>query len=369
MKVPFLDLKAQWKDILPSIKNDMSAVMDSCAFIGGPHLDSFEEKLAKLHHKKHAIGVSSGTDALYLILKAMDIGPGDEVLVPGNSFIASAFAVSQVGATPVFCDVYPHTYLLDINDAEKKVTDKTVAVMPVHLYGQSVSEDELAVFAVDHDLKIIEDAAQAICNKKVGFSKAAAFSFYPGKNLGAFGEAGAVITSDDELAEKIRMLVNQGQSKKYIHNCKGGNYRLDALQAVVLNHGVDCINEWTSRRQAAAKIYDALLPTEMTPKVQEDADHVYHLYELNLRVRGRQAAFVAFMKDKGIACGLHYPKPIHMQTAYGFTDKATLHLESKNLPVVENLAVKLVSLPIFPTMSMWQINYVAKSVKEFLAQA
>ena len=367
MKVPFLDLKIQYQEIEQEVLPMMTDAMENASFIGGPQVSGFEEEFANFCDSKFCVGVGSGTDALRFALMAVGVCAGDEVITVPNTFIATTEAISQVGAIPVFVDISSDTYNIDVSQIEGKITEKTKAIIPVHLYGQPADMDPILKVAKRHNLAVIEDACQAhgalYENKKAGsMGVAGCFSFYPGKNLGAFGEAGAIVTQDDEIADKIRMIRDHGQEKKYFHQIEGYNGRLDAIQAGVLRIKLKRLENWNRSRMENAAYYNELLseiPGVTIPVEADFAMSVYHLYVILIDDRDR---LQQFMDDKGIATGLHYPMPLHLQKAYehlGFKEGA--------FPVTENVACRLLSLPMYPQLSKEQIQYVADAIKEFIS--
>ncbi len=366
MKVPFLDLKIQYKEIEQEVLPMMTDAMENASFIGGPQVSGFEEEFANFCDSKFCVGVGSGTDALRFALMAVGVASGDEVLTVPNTFIATTEAISQVGATPVFVDIHSDTGNIDVSLIEDKITEKTKAILPVHLYGQPADMDPILEIAKRHDIAVIEDACQAhgalYKEKKAGaMGIAGCFSFYPGKNLGAFGEAGAVVTQDEEIAQKISMLRDHGQEKKYFHQMEGYNSRLDSIQAGVLRIKLKRLGSWNNSRRKNAAYYNELLsgiPGVTIPVEADFAVSVYHLYVILVEDRDRLQKLLG---DKGIATGLHYPLPLHLQKAYtsfGFKEGA--------FPVTENVAGRLLSLPMYPQLSKKQIEYVADAIKEFM---
>lgn len=368
MKVPFLDLKVQYQSIREEIAVELQKVLDNTAFAGGPFVAEFEKNFAEFCQTKHAIGVGSGTEALWVALIGLGVGPGDEVITAANSFIATAEAISFTGATPVFVDVDATSYNLDPSKIEAAITAKTKAIIPVHLYGQSVDMDPILAIAKQHNLAVVEDAAQAqgaeYKGKRAGsLGDAGCFSFYPGKNLGAYGEAGAVTTNDDALAARMRMFRDHGQSKKYHHDMVGWNARMDGFQGAVLNVKLKYLDGWNAARHANAKKYDELLagveavtaPTEM-----EWAKHIYHIYPILVDNRDE---LMAYLQEQGIASGIHYPVPLHLTGAYKDTNQG-----EGQCPVTEAITPRLVSLPMFPELSEAQIEMTVDAIKAFLAQ-
>lgn len=359
MNVPFLDLKAQYAAIKDEIHVALRQVIENTAFAGGPYVAGFEKGFAKFCGCKHAIGVGNGTDALWLSLLALGIGPGDEVITVPNTFIATAEAVTYCGAKPVFVDVDAETFNMDPALLEAAITPRTKAVIPVHLFGQTADMDPILAIAGAHGLPVVEDACQAhgaeYKGRKAGtMGVTGCFSFYPGKNLGAYGEAGAVVTNDDALAEKIRMLRDHGQSKKYYHGVVGWNARMDGIQGAILDVKLKYLADWNELRRAHAREYTRLLSPVGGVRLPHEANyarHIYHVYAIRAQQRDRLMACLA---EKGVSCGIHYPVPIHLQDAYRF-----LGLEAGSFPVAEKCAEELLSLPMFPELTAEQIAYVA----------
>lgn len=366
MNVPFLDLKAHHEPHRAEFLAAIAEVVDSNAFAGGRFAAQFEEEFASFCGVDHAIGVGSGTDALWLALLAMGVGPGDEVITVPNSFIATAEAISFTGATPVFVDVDEKTYNLDPNLLEGAITERTKAVIPVHLFGQPAAMGPILEIARRHNLRVLEDAAQAhgaeYNSARIGsLGDAGAFSFYPGKNLGAFGEAGAVTTNDAELAQKIRIIRDHGQSKKYHHDVVGWNGRMDGIQAAVLSLKLKRIEESTEARRSHARHYDSKLGSlegVAAPAAAPGVRHVYHIYAI--RVADREHVMSTF-QERGVATAIHYPVPIHLQEAY-----RDLGYGPGSFPIAEESAFQFVSLPMYPELSSGQIDYVAESLREIL---
>ena len=375
MKVPFLDLKAQTKQIEHEVVSMVTETMASGTFIGGTQVSGFENEFAEFCDNKFCIGVGSGTDALRFALIASGVGPGDEVITVPNTFIATTEAISQVGATPAFVDIDKYTYTMDpqklnefmeIRNAKSQFPNRVKAIIPVHLYGQPADMDNILKIAKTHNLIVIEDACQAhgalYKTKKAGsLGVAGCFSFYPGKNLGAFGEAGAVVTQDEEIARKIRMIRDHGQEKKYFHEIEGYNGRLDAIQAGVLRIKLQRLKDWNQARRKHAAYYNKRLegiPGVVRPKEAEWVESVYHLYVILVERRDR---LQKFLQNKGILTGLHYPLPLHLQKAY-----IQLGYKENAFPVAENVAARLLSLPLYPELTRPQIEYVVESITEFV---
>jgi dTDP-4-amino-4,6-dideoxygalactose transaminase len=365
MQVPFLDLKTQYKQIEHEVLPMITVAMADGAFIGGEQVSCFEEEFAKFCDSRYCVGVNSGTDALRFALMAIGVGPGDEVITVPNTFIATTEAISQAGAKPVFVDVYPDTCNMDVSKIEEKISKNTKAIIPVHLYGQPADMDQVLKIAQENGIGVIEDACQAhganYKNKTAGSMGAVGcFSFYPGKNLGAFGEGGAIVTQDDAIAQKIRMIRDHGQRKKYFHDLEGYNGRLDAIQAGVLRIKLKRLNEWNKLRRQNAAYYTELLsevPSVTLPVEAEFARSVYHLYVILVDDRD---GLQNHLNSKGVASGLHYPLPLHLQKAYDH-----LGYKKGDFPVAENIADRLLSLPMFPELTREQIEYVVESIKEY----
>jgi dTDP-4-amino-4,6-dideoxygalactose transaminase len=363
MKVPFLDLKMQYQSIKNEIHTALQQVMENTAFAGGPFVVKFEEEFAAFCGTEYAVGVGSGTDALWLSLLALGISQGDEVITVPDTFIATAEAISFCGAKPVFIDVEESTYNMNPSLLEAAITPKTKAIIPVHLFGQTADMDPVMEVARKHGLSVIEDACQAhgaeYKGKKAGSTAdTGCFSFYPGKNLGAYGEAGAVVTNSEELADKIRRLRDHGQAKKYYHNIIGWNARMDGFQGAVLSVKLRHLEAWNeARRQNASHYNDALsnLSGVILPRETEYARHVYHIYAI--RVQNRDYLIDALAKED-IGCGIHYPIPLHLQDAYH-----SLGYKKGDFPVAEKSANEFVSLPMFPELTREQIEYVAQEIK------
>ncbi len=366
-KVPFLDLKAHHVPLRAEFDQAIGEVIDSAAFAGGPVVAKFEEEFAAFCGSRHAIGVGNGTDALWLALLALGIGSGDEVITVPNTFMATAEAISYSGARPVFVDVDERTYTMDPALLAQARTPRTKAIIPVHLFGQVADMDPILSFARTHGLHVIEDAAQAhgaeYKGRKAGsLGDAGCFSFYPGKNLGAFGEAGAVVTNDDKLQEKLRILRDHGQVRKYYHAMVGWNCRMDGIQAAVLRVKLRHLDRANELRRTHAAQYTQLfqgLKEVVAPFEAAYGRHVYHIYSVQVRERDEM---MRFLEGKGIGCGIHYPVPIHLQQAYenlGYGEGA--------FPVSEQICSAFLSLPMFPELRQPQLELVVESVRESLA--
>ena len=366
MKVPFLDLKVQYRQIEAELKPVLEDIMANGAFIGGPQVEAFEKEFAAFCGGGYCVGLNSGTDALRFALMAAGVGPGDEVITVPHTFIATTEAISQAGATPAFVDIDPATCCIDVNQIQHRITSKTRAIMPVHLYGQPADMDPIMEIARKHHLAVIEDACQAHgalykCRPAGSMGTAGCFSFYPGKNLGAFGDAGAVVTDDEKLAQTIRMLREHGQSRKYYHDMEGYTGRLDAIQAAVLRFKLKRLADWNRARRDNAALYTKCLadiPGVTVVKEADFAQSVYHLYVILLDDRDGLQAFLA---EKEVGTGLHYPLPLHLQKAY-----ARMGFKKGDFPVSERTAERLLSLPMYAELTTEQIEYVVECIREYM---
>ena len=362
INVPMVDLKAQYQQIKDEVQAALTGVMESSSFILGKAVEDFEAAFAAHHSAKHCVATSSGTSALHTALLAMGIGPGDEVIVPVNTFIATAAAVAYCSAKPVFVDMSETDFCLDPAKARAAVTKRTKAIIPVHLYGQPAEMDEILAIARERGLKVLEDCAQAhdaqYKGRMVGtFGAAGAFSFYPGKNLGAYGEGGAVVTNDDELAAKVRMLRNHGSSKRYHHDILGYNYRMHGFQGAVLGVKLKYLKGWTDGRRAAAAMYRKAL-AGLPLALPVDKPHVRHVYhQFVVRVKDRQRVGEAMWAD-GVDYGIHYPIPLHLTGAF-----ANLGYKKGDFPVAEAGADEILSLPMFPELTEQTVATVAATMK------
>lgn len=365
MKVPFLDLKLQYESLRSEISVVLQQVLDKTAFAGGPFVEQFEHEFASFCQCEYAIGVNSGTSALWLTLMALGIGPGDEVVTVPNTFIATAEAISLCGAKPVFVDVDEKTYNMNPSLIEHAITPRTKAIIPVHLFGQMADMDPILKIAKTHKLFVIEDACQAhgaeYRGKRAGsLGDAGCFSFYPGKNLGAYGEGGAVVTNNAELNEKIRMLRDHGQEKKYYHAMIGCNARMDGFQGAILKVKLRHLTTWNEARRKNAKLYNELLSEGngvIIPIEAESAKHIYHIYAIRTQNRDE---LIQFLAERDIYCGIHYPIPIHLQKAYQF-----MKLHEGSFPIAEKCASEFVSLPMYPELTTEQIKEVVNRIREF----
>lgn len=364
MNIPFVDLQSQYQSIKEDVDAAVLGVMERGDFILGQAVTEFEQEFARYCDAEHCVGVDSGYSALELILHGYGIGPGDEVITAANTFVATVLAISNTGATPVLVEMDPETYNIDPTKIEAAITPRTRAIMPVHLYGQPADMDPIMAIAEEHDLLVVEDAAQAHGARYKGrvtgsLGHAAGFSFYPGKNLGAYGDGGAVVTNDAELADRVRVLRNLGMRVKYHHEVKGFNRRLDTMQAAVLRVKLPHLDGWNAARRAAAAKYTerlADLPL-VTPSSLPDVEPVYHLYVI--RIQDREA-LMARLGEAGIASGLHYPIPIHLLPAY-----AELGYKLGDFPITEAYADEIVSLPIFAELTDEQIDLLTTIVADF----
>jgi dTDP-4-amino-4,6-dideoxygalactose transaminase len=364
MQVPLLDLKAQYQTIKGEISRAMNEVCESQAFALGPAVATFEDEVAAYCGVKHAIGVSSGTDALLASLMALGIQPGDEVITTPFTFFATAGSVVRVGAKPVFVDVDPDSYNINPAGIEQRITGRTRAIVPVHLFGQMAQMKPIMDIARRHNLVVIEDAAQAIgaCqdDAKAGtFGECGCFSFYPSKNLGAFGDGGLVTTNNDELAEHIRALRDHGQKPRYFYKMIGGNFRLDGIQGAVLNVKLHYLDRWNEERRQHAALYDRLFAGSPVkgPKIDANNVCIYHQYTVAVPERDRLQQYLA---ENGIGSAIFYPKPLHLQDCFG-----DLGYHRGDMPVAEKLCNEVLSLPVYPELSHEQVEYTARTVLQF----
>ncbi len=366
--VPFLDLRAQHDPIRAELLAAFNEVIDQNAFAGGPFVQKFEEDFAAFCRARHAIGVGNGTDALWFALLALGVGPGDEVITVSATFMATAEAISYCGAKPVFVDIDEATYTMNPALLERAITPRTKAIVPVHLYGQVADMDPILEIAKRHGIPVVEDACQAhgaeYKGRRAGtMGDLGCFSFYPGKNLGALGEAGGVTTQDATLAAKVRTLREHGQEKRYFHSMIGWNGRMDGLQAVALRIKLRALDKGNASRRTNAALYSRLLaevPGVIAPVVAAYGAPVFHLYVV--RVKNRDTV-LAKLGERGIGCGIHYPKPIHLQQAY-----AHLGLGPGTTPVAERCAQEILSLPMFPELTAIQIETVVSELRQVLQQ-
>ena len=368
MNIPFVDLQSQYQSIKEDVDAAVLGVMQRGDYILGAAVKEFEGEFARYCDAAHCVGVDSGYSALELILRALNIGAGDEVIAPANTFVATVFTISNTGAKPVLVDCHPETYNIDPAKIEAAITPRTRAIMPVHLYGQPADMDPILAIAKKHRLYVVEDAAQGhgarYKGKRVGgIGHAAGFSFYPGKNLGAYGDGGAVVTNDPDLADRVRMMRNLGMKVKYHHEIKGYNNRLDTMQAAVLNVKLPHLDGWNAGRRRAAAEYGELLadvPGVTIPAVADNVEPVYHLYVIRTKNRDE---LMQRLDAVGIASGLHYPIPIHLLPAY-----RELGYKKGDFPITEPYADEIVSLPIYAELTDAQVAEVAAVVREFAGE-
>ena len=366
MKVPFGDLRAQYKAHQAEIDKAISSVIAKTAFIGGAPVNEFSADFRRLFKAPYFVPCANGTDAIYIALRMLGIGPGDEVITTAHSWIATSEVITQAGAKPVFVDVDPY-YGIDLGGIEAKISSRTRAIVPVHLYGQALNMTRIMEIAAKHDLRVVEDCAQAHLaaweEKLVGtFGHAGTFSFYPGKNLGAYGDAGGVVTTDPELAQKMRIFAVHGQEEKHQHQIEGINSRLDGLQAAILSAKLPFLEAWTKRRQEIAALYDSLLGDTgevEIPLRRSGASHVFHLYVIQTDDRD---ALAEYLKETGISTGLHYPIALPFLPAYQY-----LGYRQEDFPRSARNQVRILSLPIYPEMTNSMVEYVAEKIRVFFS--
>jgi len=367
MNVPFVDLKIQYRNLKQEMDSAIFGCLENTSFIGGPDHKAFEKEFGEFLGGAHVAAVGNGTDAIELALRALEVGSGDEVIAPSHTFIATAEAITATGARPVFVDILPETYCLDPAAVEAAITPRTKAVIPVHLYGNPADMDALGALAKDRGLFVVEDTAQAHGATWDGraagiLGDLGSFSFYPGKNLGAYGDGGAVVGTDADLVGRVRMICNHGRKEKYTHEFEGVNSRLDGLQAAVLRVKLRHLADWNQGRREAAEGYIERLSdvsglTLPLPPDHGKARQVYHLFVVRCQDRDGLAAH---LKSKGVSCGIHYPIPLHLQPAYAY-----LGMGEGALPHTEQAAREILSLPIFPEITGEQLDAVASAVREF----
>lgn len=365
MSIPLVDLKTQTGSMKEELMERISSVLDSCQYVLGNEVKEFEAEFSKYIGCEYTIGVGSGTDALHLAFRAAGVGPGVEVIVPAHTFIATALGVSMAGGTPVFVDVNENDFLMDLDQVEKKITPRTKVIAPVHLYGRVIDLDRMRAICEKHKLILIEDAAQAHGAQWKGhragtFGRMSCFSFFPGKNLGAFGDGGAVTTNDLGMKEKIEALRNYGSPQKYHHPVFGTNSRLDTIQAAILRVKLRRLDGFNNARRELAAGYNKKLASVgdlILPEIPSGESHVFHLYVIRTK---RRDQLLKHLNDKGVGAGIHYPFPCHLQGAYSH-----LGYKEGSLPVTEKLAKEILSLPVYPEMTMAQQDVVVKTVQEF----
>ena len=365
-RIPLVDLKVQYQSIKNEINEKIQDVLESAQFVGfktNPFIKEFEEAFAKYIGIKHTISCSNGTDAIEIVLRALEIGIGDEVIVPANSFIATSESITHAGAKPVFVDCHPDYYTIDTQKIKKSITKKTKAIMPVHLYGLSAEMDEILKIAEEFGIKVIEDSAQAhgatYKGKKVGtFGIASSFSFYPGKNLGAYGDAGCMITNDDNLAERLRMWSNHGRTGKYDHEFEGKNSRMDALQAAILTIKLKYIDKWNENRIRVAKRYFQNLKSTkfIVPSIPDHSSHAFHLFVVRCENRDMLREE---LKKNGVETGVHYPIPLPFLKAY-----EKYNLEKSCFPVSADYMNKLLSLPMYAELTNESVDFICQILKK-----
>lgn len=369
MKVTMLDLSEQYQSLKGEIMEALDDVMSKSHFILGANVKKLESDVAEYSGVSHGVGVANGSDALHISLQACGVGSGDEVIVPAFTFFATAGAVARAGATPVFVDIDPKTFNIDPKKIEQAITEKTKAIVPVHLYGQMADMDAIVEIAEKHGLAIVEDAAQAIGSlykgKKVGqLGTTACYSFFPTKNLGAYGDAGMIVTKDDEIAEKMRVIRVHGSKPKYYHHVLGYNSRLDELQAAILNVKFPHLNDWSELRRERAEKYTKLLNEQVkdvvTPYIEEHNYHVFHQYTIRVQ---RRDELQEFLKENGVSTMIYYPKPLHLQPVF-----AELGYKEGDLPETEKACSEALSLPMFPELKLEQQEYVVSKIAEFYSK-
>lgn len=367
MKVPFVDLKTQYDSIKNEIDAAIATVISETSFIGGKHVEKFEEDFANLYGVKHCISLANGTDSLYILMKMLGVGHGDEVITTAYSWISSSETISQTGAKPVFVDI-DEFFTIDSNLLEEKITPKTKAIIPVHIHGQMCDMTKIMEIANKYNLPVIEDCAQSHFSEFKGVRAgltgiAGSFSFYPGKNLGAYGDAGCIITNDDDLALKTRMYARHGALKKHQHEMEGINSRLDGLQAAILNAKLPHILDWTDKRIANAATYDQLLKDVSQieiPKVRNNVKHSYHLYVIKT---DRRDELANHLKENGIDTAIHYPIALHNMNAYKY-----LNYTREDFPNSSKNESRILSLPMYPELTKDQITHVCNVIKDFFGQ-
>ena len=363
--IPFVDLKSQYRSIKPAIDEAIARVIDETAFIGGRFVKNFEQEFATAYGVKHCIALANGTDAIYIVMKMLGIGSGDEVITVANSWISTSETITQTGARPVFVDVEPDYFTINPAFIEAKITPQTKAIIPVHLTGQAANLAPIMEICKKHNLYLIEDCAQShftkYNNQHVGtFGIASTFSFYPGKNLGAYGDAGALLTNDDALAEKCRMYANHGALVKHKHQIEGINSRMDGIQAAILSAKLPHLAEWNETRRKNATLYNELLEgvREISrPEVRPDTEHTYHQYMIMAQDRD---ALQSHLKNNGVETAIHYPTPLPLLPAYAY-----LKHSPDDFPLAVSNQQKILSLPMYPELTKEQIAYVCKQIRDF----
>ncbi len=367
MKIQMVDLKRQYQALKKEIDEAVLRVLESTQFINGPDVKMLAEEMQDYLGVKHAIPCASGTDALQLALMAINLAPGDEVITTPFTFVATAEAIALLGARPVYVDIEEKTYNLDPAKIEAAITDRTRAIIPVHLYGQPADMDAIMAIARKHHLTVVEDAAQAVGARYKGkmvctFGDMGCISFFPSKNLGAYGDAGMVVTDNDELAEKIRMIANHGSRVRYRHEALGINSRLDSIQAAILRVKLHYLDEWNEKRRAIAAYYTKGFKETgaVTPYVADYAEHIYHQYTLQVEDRDE---LQKRLTEKGIPSAIHYPIPLHLQPAF----RAVSGFSEGDFPIAEKVAGRVISLPMHPDLTRSEQNYIIDTIQQFLA--
>jgi dTDP-4-amino-4,6-dideoxygalactose transaminase len=363
--IPFVDLKTQYNSIKAEIDSAIFSVLNETAFIGGKYVQNFEEQFASLYGVKHCISCGNGTDSLYIIMKMLGIGVGDEVITVANSWISSSETITQTGATPVFVDIEADYHTIDSELILSKITNKTKAIMPVHLHGQIANIEHIKEICDSNKLFLIEDCAQSHFseynkNRAGTYGIAASFSFYPGKNLGAYGDAGCMITNDSELANKLKMYANHGSLKKHQHQIEGINSRMDGLQAAILSAKLPHILDWTEKRIAVANQYSQNLTgigDLVLPKVRPNSKHTFHVYVIRTK---RRNELMQHLKNNGVQTAIHYPVALPNLPAYSY-----LNYKKEDNPIASQFQDEMLSLPMFPELSSQQMNYVVDTIKSF----
>lgn len=365
MKVTFVDLKGQYHSIKNNIDKAIFDVINETAFIGGKYIDEFETQFASIYGIKHCVSCANGTDSLFIIMKMLGIGLGDEVITVSNSWISSSETISQTGAKPIFIDIHEEYYSINEKLIEQKISHKTKALLTVHLQGQMCEMDTLVNLCKKYNIFLIEDCAQShfseYKNKRAGtFGVAGSFSFYPGKNLGAYGDAGCIITNDDDFAKKCKMYARHGALIKHQHEIEGINSRLDGIQAAILTAKLPYILNWTEERIQHAEIYTQLLsdvPEVICPKVRPESKHTFHLYVIRAKQRN---ALAEFLKEKDIETSIHYPVPLPFLRAYNYLNQTT-----SDFPIANKYSKEILSLPLYPELTQIMIEYITEQIKKF----
>jgi len=361
-KIPLVDLKANYLSIKNEIDTAIKKIVENTNFIMGDSVLNFEEKFSDVTKSKNCVCVNNGTSSIFLALKAVGVGLGDEVITVPNTFIATTEAISLLGAKIKFVDVEKGNYLMNADLLEGEITKKTKAIVPVHLYGQMANMKHIKEIADKHDLKIVEDAAQAhlaeFDSKQPGYyGDIATYSFFPAKNLGCFGDGGAITTNNNEYAKKISMLRDHGRISKYEHLIEGFNFRMDSLQAAILSVKLKYLNSWTEKRRENAKIYDNLLSDIVCiPKEELGRKHVYYTYQITINKRDK---LKKYLESRGISCGIYFPIPLHLQKAYNW-----MRLGQGKFPIAEDSCKKLLAIPMYPELESDQIEYICKNIEE-----